>query len=69
MSTLSNLREVHNRFFDIARRLDLVYEVALSARDWRMLAIIISIWGEMCPDAILCRTMIQRGTCSCYTDP
>ena len=62
MTTRSGLREVHYRFDEIAQVLEDVYTIAYDVRDWRMINVVVALWLQMCPDAILCRKLILRGT-------
>ena len=62
MTTRSGLREVHRCFDEIAQVLEDVYTTAYHARDWRMINVVVALWLQMCPDTILCRKLILRGT-------
>ncbi|TFK93224.1 hypothetical protein K466DRAFT_581180 [Polyporus arcularius HHB13444] len=61
LTTRSGLRETHERFADISRKLDYVYRTAHARNVFPLVNAVLSLWASMCSDGILCRKLLDQG--------
>ncbi|TFK93206.1 hypothetical protein K466DRAFT_145215 [Polyporus arcularius HHB13444] len=59
--TRSGLRKMGARLPEVSEKLSSLFDIACTRSDWMYCDVIMIIWLELCPDAVLCRTLLEKG--------
>ncbi len=49
------------RLPEVSEKLSSLFDIACTRSDWMYCDVIMIIWLELCPDAVLCRTLLEKG--------